>query len=88
MPLHRLLHALFLLVLVFILIGCGNAQVQTYRTVLPAALTRCQDEPRPPADISDDLALVEWIEAVRLAGEDCRQIVARVREINQEASND
>lgn len=85
---HRLVHALLLLVLVFILMSCAGAVPRTYRTVLPDALTQCQPEPPPPADISDDLHLIEWFESVRVAGQDCREVVARVREINQEVGRE
>ncbi len=81
---HRLLHACLLLVLVLILASCAEGPLRTYRMVLPEALTRCQPEPPLPAEIRDDLVLIEWVEGVRTAGQDCREVVARVREINEE----
>ena len=89
MLLHHLLHALLLLLSVVILVSCADApQRMVVRTVLPEALTRCQPEPPPPAAVPDDRALIAWVEGVRTAGEDCRSVVSRVREINEDAIRD
>ena len=85
---HRLLHAFLLLVLVLILASCAGSSPTIVRTVLPEALTRCRPEPEPPARLGDDVDLIAWIEAVRVAGEDCRSVVARVREINEDAARE
>ena len=45
---------------------------------LPAALTTCDPEPPSPSPHSDYAALLNWIDAVRIAGDDCRRRLACV----------
>lgn len=56
-------------------VACGP-QIQADRLIdrppPPATLLQCQDEPAPPEVLGSDAVLFDWVEAIRVAGDDCR----------------
>lgn len=41
----------------------------------------CAGEPAPPQAVADDAALVDYFETVRLAGAECRDRLAAMRDV-------
>ena len=80
----RLLPAPAALLFALCLTGCGPVSTQTVlapRLEVPDALLVCRDRPEPPATISTDTDLTDWLLDVVDAGEDCRTNLRHVSEI-------
>lgn len=78
-PSHK--RALPLLLSLLLLLGCGNGPPTLVRQIVPISLLECPPEPPPPSVQSDDQELALWLVDLATAGADCRDRLARVKEL-------
>ena len=56
-----------------VLTGCASERVVAYH--VPQALRECAAEPMPPAQPYGAIAAAQYIQDLRSAGRDCREVV-------------
>lgn len=81
--------SLLMTLLCGILTACGviEAKEPYKRPDLPEHILTCAEEPEPGDEISTQIQLLEWVEEVRSAGEECRINLKTTRRILVEDDN-
>jgi hypothetical protein len=86
---HYLNKVLSAVVFSVILTGCATSSPPVIKTLLvqpevPLQLLSCDREPLVPDHLTYDVELAQYLEAVRLAGEDCRSHIAAIQQYLEE----